>query len=84
MYFQKQLKLQAHKQNTYTQEHKSMHNYINSCIHVRTTTVSIIHYLLSLIAVDLSCMNPRKGASPVPGPTIITGLTGRNGSLRDE
>jgi len=25
----------------------------------------------------LSWMNPRKGASPVPGPTMITGQMGR-------
>lgn len=26
-------------------------------------------------------MNPLNGASPVPGPTIITGVVDRNGSL---
>ena len=27
----------------------------------------------------LSCMNPLKGAKPVPGPTMITGVTDLNG-----
>jgi hypothetical protein len=31
-----------------------------------------------------TCINPRNGASPVPGPTIIIGTDGSAGSLKFE
>ena len=50
------------------------------CLFVCSASLSIKPFL----SIARSCINPRKGANPVPGPTIITGLMGRNGSRREE
>ena len=54
------------------------------CLFVCSAGLSIHLSIKPFLSTARSCINPRKGASPVPGPTIITGLMGRNGSRREE
>ena len=57
---------------------------IFQCLTTRNDTFCCFKNLILLctpfcFCICLSCMNPLKGAKPVPGPTMITGVTDLNG-----